>query len=135
MLIDEKKLYHSDTADEVLTEAVKTLIPENVKIKLSSKKNRQIMLEKFGDDAFLLPDKLKFPVMNPFTGKYDCALIYAARIRAKQYSGIKPGYREIAAKAEELYKNNRCSTKLNVQIHDGEKIMDIDLQQLVEILF
>jgi len=135
MLINEQLLYDNKTADEILTEIVKTLIPKKIKVKLSSKKNRQLMLEKFGEDAFLLPDKLKFPVMDPFTGKYDCSLIYAARIRAKQYAGIKPGYKEVATKAEELYRSNSCSTKLNVQIHDGTDSFDIDLHQLVEILF
>jgi len=93
------------------------------------------MLEKYGKDAFLLPDQLKFPVKNPDTGKYDCSLIYAARIRAKQYSGIKPGYREIANKAEQLYKENKCDIKLNIRIHDSEDSFDIDLENLIEILY
>lgn len=136
MLVNEQQFHSPETADEVLTEAIKKLIPNKVKSKLSSKKNRQLMLEKYGKDAFLLPSLLKFPVVNPDTGKPDCGLIYAARIRAKQYSGVKPGYREIAAKAEQLYKSNKCDIKLNIQIHDGEEtIFNMDLVELVEILY
>lgn len=136
MLINEEQFYTEQSADEVLTEAIKKLIPTQIKTKLSSKKNRQLMLDKFGKDAFLLPDQLKFPVVDPDTGKPNCALIYAARIRAKQYAGVKPGYREIATKAEEMYKNNNCDTRLNITIHDNsEETYDIDMLNLVEILY
>jgi hypothetical protein len=136
LIINEQKFFTDETTDEVLTEAIKKLIPNETKAKLSSKKNRQLMLEKYGKDAFLLPNLLKFPVVDPDTGKPNCALIYAARIRAKQYAGTKPGYRELAAKAERMYKSNKCDIKLNVQIHDGaDPVFDMDLAELVEILY
>ena len=136
MLVNDQQFNTEKTTDEVLTEAIKKLIPNTVKAKLSSRKNRQLMFEKYGKDAFLLPHLLKFPVVDPDTGKPNCGLIYAARIRARQYAGTKPGYREIAAKAERLYKSNKCETKLNVQIHDGiDPIFDMDLAELVEILY
>lgn len=136
LVINEQKFYTEENTDEVLTEAIKKLIPNEIKAKLSSKKNRQLMLEKYGNNAFLLPKLLKFPVVNPDTGKPDCALIYAARIRAKQYAGTKPGYRELAAKAERMYRSNKCNIKLNIQIHDGaEAAFDMDLAELVEILY
>lgn len=135
LTVTEQQFYSEKTTDEVLTEAIKKLIPSTVKLKLSSRKNRQLMLEKFGKGAFLLPDQLKFPVVDPTTGKPDCGLIYSARIRAKQYAGIKPGYREVAAKAEKLFKSNKCETKLHVQIHDGMEEYDIDLLNLIEVLY
>ncbi len=134
--IEENLLYTDEGTDEVLTEAIKRVISPSVKAKLSSRKNRQAMLEKYGRDAFLLPDLLKFPVVHPDTGKPDCGLIYAARIRAKQYAGTKPGYREIAAKAEKLYKENKCDVKLHLQIHkESEEDLEIDALALVEILY
>jgi len=136
MIITEERFYDTDSSDEVLTEIIKTLIPNNLRSKISSKKNRHLMLEKYGKDAFLLPNQLKFPVVNPDTGKYECSLIYAARIRAKQYAGVKPGYREIANKAEELYKSNKCNIKLNIQINnESEKLYDIDFINLIEVLY
>jgi hypothetical protein len=135
LLINEQQFFTEEATDEVLTEVIKKIIPNKTKAKLSSKKNRQLMLEKYGKDAFLLPDQLKFPVKNPDTGKFDCSLIYAARIRAKQYSGVKPGYREIATKAEKLYEQNKCDIKLNIRIHDGEEGFDIDLENLIDVLY
>jgi hypothetical protein len=133
--MNEKSFNTEESTDEVLTEAIKKLIPNETKTKLSSKKNRQLMLEKYGKDAFLLPNLLKFPIVDPDTGKPSCALIYAARIRAKQYAGTKPGYRELVTRAEKLYKSNKCDIKLNIQIHDGEESFDMDLVELVEILY
>ncbi len=136
MITEESQFYTEETTDEVLTEAIKKLIPDTTKVKLSSRKNRQLMLEKYGKSAFLLPDQLKFPVVNPDTGKPDCALIYAARIRAKQYAGTKPGYNEIATKAERMFKANKCDIKLNIKIHnESEQVLEIDLINLVEVLY
>ncbi len=134
-LVNEQQFHTEEDVDEVLTEVIKKIIPKTIKQKLSSKKNRNLMLEKYGKDAFLLPSQLKFPVKNPDTGEYDCSLIYAARIRAKQYAGIKPGYREVADKAEKLYKQNKCDIKLNIRIHDNEDAYNIDLENLIEVLY
>lgn len=135
IIVESKDLYTEETTDVVLAEIMKKLIPTKIRAKLSSKKDRHSMIEKFGKSAFLLPDQLKFPVVNPESGKPDCGLIYAARARARQYSGVKPGYREIAEKAEELYKKHGCSTKAHIKIQDGEEVTEIDLQSLIEILY
>ena len=136
VIINEEKFRTDETTDIVLTEAIRTLISPATRAKLSSRKNRQLMLEKYGKNAFLLPDQLKFPVVNPDSGKPECSLIYAARIRAKQYAGVKPGYRELADKAERMFKSNKCDLKLNVHIHDNsEEAFDMDLVELVEILY
>jgi len=135
LLINEQQFFTEDSTEETITEIVKRIIPNKIKSKLSSRKNRQLMLEKHGKDAFLLPDQLKFPVKNPDTGKYECSLIYAARIRARQYAGSKPGYREVANKAEKLYNQNKCDTKINISIHDGTEKFDIDLENLIEVLY
>jgi hypothetical protein len=135
LVIKEELLETEESVDEVLTEVIKTLISVKLRNQISSKKQRQLMLEKFGRKAFLLPNMLKFPIINPSTGKFDCSLIYAARIRAKQYSGTKPGYREIAAKAEQLYKDNNCGIKLNIVLHTETEKIDIDFMNLIEVLY
>ena len=111
--------------DDVLEESIKKILPESIKNFLSSKSKRELMREKFGDKAFLIPKKLKFPVVDPKTGKPHCGLIYAARIRAKQFQGRKPGYREIANKAEELYKKNNCDAKIHVQLKESESVVEL----------
>lgn len=135
MLISEEQFYTEETSDEVITEIIKKLIPKTIKTKLSSRKNRQLMLEKYGKKAFLLPDQLKFPIVDPDTGKPDCALLYAARLRAKQYAGVKPGYREIAAKAEQIFHENNCNTRIHIQIQNETEELNVELTNLVEILY
>ena len=118
-------------SEEVIEEIAKQIIPNKLKVFLSSKQNRQILREKYGDKAFLLPDELKFPVMDG-KGKYQCSLIYAARARAKQWAGKKPQYAEVAKKAEELYKKNKCNTKIHIKLHDQEE--EVEFFDFLDIL-
>ena len=133
--IDGGKLKTTEGTSEIITEVLRTIIPTSVNCKISSKKDRQLLIEKCGEKAFLDPDQLKFPVMNPTTGKYDCSLIYAAKIRSKQYLGIKPGYREIHSRACELYKKYNCGEKLRIRIQEGNSVIDTNLTQIMEIFF
>ena len=122
--------------NQLVLEVVGRIISPEVKKFISKRSNRRKLLEKYGEKAFLLPEELKFPVMNQY-GKYDCGLIYAARIRARQYAGKRPGYREIAEKAEELYKKNKCDKKLNVRIlNDTEngRYEELDFETFVDVI-
>lgn len=111
---------------EILLYEIKKLLPMRLRRKLRLRDVRREMMEKHGEKAFLEPDRLKFPVINPETGKYDCRLIYAARIRAKQY------HREdLARKAEELYKNKNCADKINIHV---EEVGTFDLDSFLELL-
>jgi hypothetical protein len=135
IIIEGEKLKTSKGTDDVITEIVKQIIPASVRGKISSKRDRQLLLEKFGSKSFLDPNNLKFPVINPTTGKYDCSLIYAAKIRSKQYLGLRPGYREIYNKASELFKRHHCGEKLHIKIQEGDTIINTTLSDLMEILF
>lgn len=118
-----------ENLDKIITESIKKIVPKSTDSYISKRSNRKKMLEKFGEKAFLDPDKLAFPVMNK-NGKYDCGLIYAARARALQWKGKKPGYQEIADKAEELYKEHNCSKKTHLKIHDIKENLELlDLLQ------
>jgi hypothetical protein len=133
LVVETEHLVDDEERDEIITEAIKMIISQGIKSKISSRKNRQKMLENFGEDAFLLPTKLKFPIMNPTTGEYDCSLLYIAMIRTKQYSGIKTGYRELHQKAKRLFNENGCQNKFIVRIHDNIEPTDLDLADIVEI--
>ena len=60
---------------------------------------RKRLLRKFGRKAFLLPDKLKFPVVNPRTGKVDPRGLAAAVIRADLLDERKREYEKVRKKA------------------------------------
>ena len=133
--INSDQFKNNESTSEIITEILKKVIPDGVRGKISTKKDRQLLLEKFGEKAFLLPDQLKFPVVNPRTGKYDCALLYAATIRARQYLGVKSGYREVYKKAKELYKQHGCGGKIHIKIHEGDVVINTNLTQLMEIFY
>ena len=122
-------------SEEIFNKVIIESVSKRLHKYLMSRKNRQMLLDKYGKDAFLLPDELKFPVMNE-KGKYDCGLIYAARVRAKQWSGKKPGYREVAKKAEELYKKHGCEKKIHIllNVNEHQEPVEIDFLELLDLV-
>ena len=81
-------------------------ISDTIHKKLNSQKLRKQMLEKCGDKSFLIPEKLKFPIMIPGEDcKINKKLLHAAYIRARQFQSRKSGYREIALKAKSMLRN------------------------------
>jgi len=95
MIIEENTNYEKTIVGIILDEAGK-LIPENLKRKLASKSFRKRLLEKHGSKAFLMPDKLKFPVMDE-SGSVHSGLLKAAYMRARQH-----GYTDVASQAKSL---------------------------------
>lgn len=94
-IIQENADYEKVIAEIILDEASK-LIPESLKRKLSRKSFRKSLLEKHGSRAFLMPDKLKFPVMDE-SGSIHPGLVKAAYMRARQH-----GYGDVASKAKDM---------------------------------
>lgn len=69
---------------------------------------RRKLLEKCGKDAFLLPDKMKFPVCNKIDKKttkctYNCRGLKAASSRAGQWK-----YDKVLKKSKEITKTLGC---------------------------
>ena len=132
--ITENDLFDTDKIKNILYEASKLAIPKSTKKEISSDENRQEMSSKFGDKAFLLPKEKKFPIINPKTGLYDCKLIYAARLRSKQFESEKPEYKNIYEQASKLYKSEKCTDKLDVKIEEHNDTYDLlDLIDLIEL--
>ena len=117
LILDNTVVSNKENFDNFITEAVKHSLPDTLKDHISKKSNREEMLEKFGERAFLIPKELKFPVINPFTEDYDCRLIYAAYVRAKQHD-----YKDVAKKAKELYEANDCQSEIEIEIEEGNII-------------
>jgi len=127
-VLTKKVIENNEFLNEFILETVKNSLPETLQKHLSKKSNREKMFEKYGKKAFLLPDQLKFPVMNPFTDQLDCRLIYAARIRAKQHK-----YKDVENQAEKLYSDNNCQSKINIELQDGTQIMCHELFDILII--
>jgi len=117
-IIQEDANYEEVIAEIILDEAGK-LIPETLKQKLSRKSFRRRLLEKHGSRAFLMPDKLKFPIMDE-SGNVHSGLLKAAYMRARQH-----GYTDVAHKAKNLmgeYEN----IPVHVQVEGHEETYEIE---------
>ena len=84
-------------------------------IKPYTRRQRKNMLKKYGRRCFLLPEELKYPVCNKYTGKMECIGLAAAQNRAALSVNrkLKPktySYRKIMNKAKRLRKRYRCLT-------------------------
>lgn len=132
IMVESDQLIDDEKREKLISEVLKSIIPD--KIKISRKKDRQDLFNKFGEKAFLLPEKLKFPIINPNTGKYECSLIYAARVRIKQNIETKPEYKDLYKKAEKLYIDLGCKGKLKIQILDSDEPLKVELLDLIEFL-
>ena len=125
----------------LIYEKVNTEISNSVKEKLRSTRVRQEMKKKYKGQVFLDSENLKFPIINPETGKKDCKLIYAAFLRASIYSSRngskqqpKEYYDNIRNKAKTLYESEGCSTKLKVKLNQEDiEIGIIDINKIFEI--
>lgn len=131
ILEHNSKILHNDVYG-ILIEELERSIPVDLKKLLSNKIIRKNMLQKCGSKSFLLPEQLKFPIYDPRTCKIDCRLLYAAYLRANQFKGKKPGYREVSLKAKEIFNNNSCNSKVGIHLEDSEEIIPLD--QFIEII-
>lgn len=113
----------------IVLEASKKMIPQSLKLFLAKKSNRKKMLEKFGNKAFLQPDKLKFPVVDQ-SGNYHKGLIKAAYMRAKQF-----GHADVASKAKDLMQEHG-EEFVGVVIEGHEETYDLgNLFDILELEF
>jgi len=94
---------------------LEAIIPRRLKAFISRPRNRHFLHQKCGDEAFLMPEEEKFPVMGPDC-KYKCSLIFAAYLRAREWH-----YDDIAEKAAELFKKNNCAEVIGRHIRELEE--------------
>ena len=118
-IIQENANYEEAIAGIILDEASK-LIPEILKQKLSRKSFRKNLLEKHGSRAFLMPDKLKFPIMDE-SGTVHPGLLKAAYMRARQH-----GYTDVANKAKDLMGEYQ-EIPVEIQVEGHEETYEIGM--------
>lgn len=117
-----------ETFDLLYEKAMNTL-PDSVQKQLSRTSVRKDM----PSDSFLLPSERKFPIKRPGSSKIDPGLVYAAYVRAKQWSKQKPEYGKVAAQAKEMFINAGGPSKLKIKLESFDP-ENIDLKQVVTLL-
>lgn len=125
IILEFEDIKDKDSTNKFILETLKNSLPDTLQKYLSKKSNREEMLEKIGEKAFLNSKELKYPVINPFTKNYDCRLIYAAYVRSKQHKHI-----EINKKAKELYDSQKCESEIEIELSENKKIFCHDIPDL-----
>lgn len=116
---------YEEQLSTIIFDASKKIIPGRLKTFLARKSNRKKMLEQFGSKAFLMPDKLKFPIMDQ-SGNIHSGLLKAAYMRARQH-----GYTDVAAKARDLmHEYDEIDITVSVEGHE----QDYEINELMNIL-
>jgi len=78
--------------------------------------NNRILLSIKYKDSFIDMNRLKFPVINPYTGKFDCLIANQSKSHALLWVNKKPSklkipdnyYKNIVNKIDKLIIKNKC---------------------------
>ena len=100
-----------NVSDMILTDILKSIPIEELRA-INNKAELMQLKQKFGDDAFLNPKTMQYPIINPKTGKKDQALIHAAYIDLKRKSGIT-GTGDLAQKAKDMLSEQTFVVEIN----------------------
>ena len=121
--------------DEVIEEIRGRLLSRKEKMLLRRPTERRKLLQRCGKKAFLLPEELKFPIVSPLDEKCEpnCALIFAAYLRANEWKKKRPEYEKIAKKAKELFEKYKCAEKINVQIREDVEVSLGDFLEMIGV--
>lgn len=121
----EEDIAHVDFMEHMIYDILGSLEVVEL-IALENKTELLQLKKKYGDSAFLMPEKCRYPIINPKTGKKDQALLHAAYIDLKRRSGIT-GTGDLAQKAKNLMDENSFVVEIN-----SSEIPLVDYLELIE---
>lgn len=131
--IKENDLFDKLFINNLLENASELIVPKNIKKEIIEIIENKEEMEN-DEKTFLLPSEKKFPIINPKTKKPDCSLIYAARLRARQFMNEKPEYKEIYDKATKLFNSEKCSQTIDIKLEEHDKCYELlELMDILEI--
>jgi hypothetical protein len=114
---------------DVLKAILKT-IPPKVQQDLAEPEVRKSILEAYGEDAFLDSKNLKYPIVNPDSGKVRSDLLYAGYVKAKMNN-----HTESVEKAKYLFESLNCKEELSIKIQDiDHSVIDITEMMFIDEL-
>lgn len=98
-------LQNNDIIENILADVISSIGYDLIVESFLNNAAKRRLRQKYGPEAFLMPDKLKYPIINSRTGKKDQALLHAAYIDLKRKSGIT-GTGDLAQKARDMLDEN-----------------------------
>ena len=103
-------------------------IPRPVKKPIYKEYFKNILYEKYGPEAFLIPEHKLFPIVNINTGQFDDRLIQYALIRGIALRRIGHEFDYIYERAMECFKKHNCKDMITITVED-EKIPFLEFLQ------
>lgn len=95
---------------------------------------KEILMDKYGPSAFLLPEQMLFPVVNINTGQYDNRLIQYALIRAYLLCRIdRPTFQPILDAAIRCFEEHNGKDSISITLVDEER--QISVVEFLKYLF
>lgn len=96
-------------------------LPRGIKKPIYKEAQKNELLEKYGEDSFLIPDQLLFPIKNINTGLIDDRLVKYALIRSLALKRISHEYDYIYDAALKCYKDNNCEDSIKITVLDSNE--------------
>ena len=89
---------------------------------------KEILMDKYGPEAFLFPETMMFPVVNINTGQVDARLVQYALIRSIALRRISRDFDYIFEKAKAFYEENKefCKPYIITLTDTGQQINLVD---------
>jgi len=134
--ITEDELLNPLNLELIINETAKALI-KNKALYMTESSRIQILNE-YGKNAYIIPNEMKLPIIDPIVGDYDCSLLYAARLRTRLMESYDPSMSIYKDKADKIFNECKCnkSVKINIVNHSEsyELLELIDILNLKEIV-
>lgn len=98
-------------------------IPRGMKKPIYKMYLKDILMEKYGPTAFLIPEQKLFPIKNIHSGLYDCRLIQYALIRALTLKRLTDDYDYIFNAAIKCFEEHGCKESVKITLtQTGEEV-------------
>lgn len=98
-------------------------IPRALKVYIYKPYKKDLLMEKWGEKAFLISEEKLFPIINFNTGLIDQRLVKYALIRALALRRISHQYDYIYEAALKCYKENNCEDTIKITVLEtGEEV-------------
>ena len=91
-------------------------IPRGLKKPIYKEYLKEELYEKYGPDAFLIPEERLFPIININTGLYDDRLIKYALIRSLALKRISSTFNYIYDAALQCYTEHGCKDTIKITV-------------------
>lgn len=120
-----KTFKHERKFQIFILESSMDFIPRGLKKPIYKEYLKTELYEKYGPDAFLIPEERLFPIININTGLYDARLIQYALIRSLALRRISHTYDYIYDAALKCFDEHDCKDTIEITVLDTNETVGL----------